>query len=938
MNNFMKTIINAVKSWTKSEIKESTADWNENDKNADSYVKNRTHYEEKILKKIFDESVFYESGICEFGSDDSPITLSLDTIYKVIWNGVTYECIPYEFDDGNGVAIGSSLFMGAPEEYGNNEPFFISYFSGNSFIEVYVKEHATNHAFSFYSIVDGVETAILENEEVYTLAWGGSFEDYPKITTEEGKKYNVIFDEEKFECILKYDSYDDSYYLGNNIWLENTGEPFYICTDNWVDDDGTTRYWTEFASKYAGNHKITISEYETVIHKLDTKYLPDDIGIETPDEEILFDQDVTWQYDTNNGYYYYRFNNNLPMVGGEIYKIVFDDYTFYTIPALDYGDDGIGGAIFKTRTSYNASDYFGGILNSYSIDLDFTPSATSHLVISHIKQINNVLNIGHLSKNIATVSDIGRAHERIDNIDLTINNLDNKYLSKNNPSGTGNFTLSDGSFSMNRLSGSIRGQNSTTLGYNNTASGSYSHAEGYSTEASGDESHVEGNGTTASGYASHAEGDSATASGYASHAEGYNSIASGDYSHAEGYGTTARNRSAHVEGEYNIPENVYSFGEGLSSTISLKKSSVIDLYKNVIVDENDNISLDNSVNTVIEDNSLGDSDRINYYFRQGYYYMILPDDSTPVKIKNWYDGSTGYKNIDVEELVVRRSKIQGKYVHIVGNGWNENNRSNAHTLDWNGNAWYQGDVYVGGEDQDNGAKKLATEEYVDNAIDEAIESGDFGGDGGIYVGDGEAPEGTKVQIDTSDNGSEFTIPDVLQTTGDSEVDTMSQKAITKALAMSGGGIGSTFGNKTLLMDETIDIPADVPVTSISLTMPDNVGDFDIFDIYVEKQKPTNEFTSAGTMNFKLMGQHLVYYGFSKMTANYENILMRVYFQRNTVEFAVSSVGFSTNAFQPRQAWNWIKEPTEAQRKNTEFLFQLGTSYSGSITVKIWGYK
>lgn len=153
-----------------------------------------------------------------------------------------------------------------------------------------------------------------------------------------------------------------------------------------------------------------------------------------------------------------------------------------------------------------------------------------------------------------------------------------------------------------------------------------------------------------------------------------------------------------------------------------------------------------------------------------------------------------------------------------------------------------------------------------------------------------------------------------------------------------GGIGSTFGNKTLLLDETIDIPADVPVTSISLTMPDNVGDFDFFDIYVTKQKPTNAFISEGVMNFKLMGQHLVYYGLSKMTASYENILMRVSFPRNTVEFAVSSVGFSSNAFQPRQAWNWIREPSEAQRKDTEFLFNFGTEYSGSITVKIWGYK
>lgn len=33
-----------------------------------------------------------------------------------------------------------------------------------------------------------------------------------------------------------------------------------------------------------------------------------------------------------------------------------------------------------------------------------------------------------------------------------------------------------------------------------------------------------------------------------------------------------------------------------------------------------------------------------------------------------------------------------KYAHIVGNGTSDTARSNAHTLDWNGNAWYQGKV------------------------------------------------------------------------------------------------------------------------------------------------------------------------------------------------------------------------------------------------------
>ena len=60
-----------------------------------------------------------------------------------------------------------------------------------------------------------------------------------------------------------------------------------------------------------------------------------------------------------------------------------------------------------------------------------------------------------------------------------------------------------------------------------------------------------------------------------------------------------------------------------------------------------------------------------------------------------------------------------KYLQVVGNGSYEEARANAYTLDRFGNAWYAGDVYVGstsGTDKDDGSKKLATEEYVDNHI------------------------------------------------------------------------------------------------------------------------------------------------------------------------------------------------------------------------------
>ena len=116
-----------------------------------------------------------------------------------------------------------------------------------------------------------------------------------------------------------------------------------------------------------------------------------------------------------------------------------------------------------------------------------------------------------------------------------VNTALNNKMDKNNPTGTG-------SFSLNRRA--------------NTTVGSNSHAEGYNAEASGSASHAEGGNTKASGIASHAEGGNTKASGSASHAEGWNTIAASDYQHAQG--------------KYNIEDsnNIYAdiVGNGSSDT------------------------------------------------------------------------------------------------------------------------------------------------------------------------------------------------------------------------------------------------------------------------------------------------------------------------------------------------------------------------------------
>lgn len=147
------------------------------------------------------------------------------------------------------------------------------------------------------------------------------------------------------------------------------------------------------------------------------------------------------------------------------------------------------------------------------------------------------------------------------------------------------------------------------------------------------------------------------ASGEYSHAEGRETKASGQWSHAEGWNTKALNDDSHAEGHNTVASGYYSHAEGLNTTAS------------------------------------------------GYCSHAEGRNTTA-------SGNTQH--------------VQGKYnvrdtalAHIVGNGSSDSNKSNAHTLDWQGNAWFAGDVYTGstsGKNKDDGSKKLATEEYVTNLV------------------------------------------------------------------------------------------------------------------------------------------------------------------------------------------------------------------------------
>lgn len=131
-----------------------------------------------------------------------------------------------------------------------------------------------------------------------------------------------------------------------------------------------------------------------------------------------------------------------------------------------------------------------------------------------------------------------------------------------------------------------------------------------------------------------------TASGKHSHAEGTYTTASGYASHAEGCGTTASGDDSHAECYYTTASGYHSHAEGNGTTASGEDSHA-----------------EGSFTTA-----------------SGYAQHVQ-----------------GMYNIEDTE---------GKYAHIVGNG-NWDQKSNAHTIDWEGNAWFSGQIFVGGTGQND---------------------------------------------------------------------------------------------------------------------------------------------------------------------------------------------------------------------------------------------
>lgn len=282
----------------------------------------------------------------------------------------------------------------------------------------------------------------------------------------------------------------------------------------------------------------------------------------------------------------------------------------------------------------------------------------------------------------------------------------------------------DGYVTKGKKYGTTVGNRATAEGSDTTASANYSHAEGNGTEASGQASHAEGGNTSARGPFSHAEGTSdnvapetitssstdndiitawgttkfALANGHyshtegwsnlalgsASHAEGKMTIAKGNWSHTEGIGTETGEDGTHAEGWDTKATDYAAHSEG-RSTVASGKNSHSEGYGTTASGESSHA----------EGSSTVASGSVSHAEGEGTF-------------------AAGHQHVEGK---YNEKDIVNKYAHIVGNGTSDTKRSNAHTLDWDGNAWFAGKISVGtitNVPTPFYANDLVTKKYVDN--------------------------------------------------------------------------------------------------------------------------------------------------------------------------------------------------------------------------------
>ena len=238
-------------------------------------------------------------------------------------------------------------------------------------------------------------------------------------------------------------------------------------------------------------------------------------------------------------------------------------------------------------------------------------------------------------------------------------------------------------------------------GYKTQAIGNAAHAEGESTKAEGNYAHAEGGGSWAYRDYTHAEGcndgnQPTTASCLGAHAEGMGTISSGNGSHSEGKGSQALREASHAEGRYTKVEGDCGHAEGENSTVA--DGALCGHAEGYDCHANGKYTHAEGQKSTAHGNASHVEGYGNTTSSSAVCAHVEGDENLASAYASHVEGKGNLASGDYQHVQGKFNveDTENKYAHIVGNGEDANNRSNAHTIDWNGTAEFANDVIANG--------------------------------------------------------------------------------------------------------------------------------------------------------------------------------------------------------------------------------------------------
>lgn len=503
-------------------------------------------------------------------------------------------------------------------------------------------------------------------------------------------------------------------------------------TADWNQND-------ENAADYVKNR----THWEKIVER-EVEFLPEHtISVEHWEEGTY---GLNWEYSTE-------------LVIGQKYTITWNGITFTDLLCFDNEGYPSVGAPYMDYSEYHFGvySYLSGDQNMLGF---FTDSAEHSHTISVVytakETVIHKLDSKYLDlpTNLATTDDVQEAVDIANDAQNTANialanaetaqNVIDGKMDAENPDGTG-------SFSMNRLAGTTVGNFSSTLGRNNIAAGVFSHVSGYY--------------NTATGYQS--------VCGKFNKYESFYSIEQRTRLAPEGYYLWIdKNKPIYISNEFSFDDSTGQFS--LVNPICINTDEFV----------NNRNYYEYYAICTWDSSNVGDATIYIKYDVTSGPNILLHSAVTAAFVthSSYYKCSVGGigKSLPIYYAYNKLNSV-GKYAHIVGNGTSDTERSNAHTLDWNGVGWFQGGLQVGGEAQDNGARNvllegdavpiptsatvgqtIAVKSVNENGKPVEWEATDFSTSGGSgCVASDTPPEDTSILwIDTADN-SDDTLQDAV---------------------------------------------------------------------------------------------------------------------------------------------------------------------------------